>query len=61
MNPDHWEMEFFQADDGSEPAKQFIEDLDTPKKFAIQVSVANLRSPLFNPAPHRWNHKPSPA
>ncbi len=42
MNPDHWEMEFYEDENGNEPCKDFIEDLATPKKLAIQAALINI-------------------
>jgi hypothetical protein len=42
MNPEHWEMEFYEDAAGREPCKEFIEDLDLAKRLAIQAALVNI-------------------
>jgi hypothetical protein len=42
MNPEHWEMEFYEDEHGNEPCKDFIEGLPTAKKLASRSALVNI-------------------
>lgn len=42
MNPEHWEMEFYEDASGNEPCKNFIEALSPAKKSAIRAALVNI-------------------
>jgi len=39
MNPEHWEMEFYEDEDGREPCKDFIEHLSEAKAAALRSAL----------------------
>ena len=39
MNPEHYEMEFYEDESGSEPCREFIDGLPVPKKQAIRAAL----------------------
>lgn len=42
MNPEHWEMEFYEDEHGREPCLEFIEGLSPAKKLAVRAALVNI-------------------
>lgn len=42
MNPDHYELEFFEDDNGVEHCRKFLEDLPPGKRLALEEALANI-------------------
>lgn len=42
MNPEHYEMEFYEDESGSEPCREFIDGLPVPKKLALRAALVNI-------------------
>ncbi|HTU36604.1 MAG TPA: hypothetical protein VMF35_01230 [Acidimicrobiales bacterium] len=42
MNPDHWEMEFYEDPSGKEPCRDFIDGLDVAKAAAMRSALVHI-------------------